>query len=62
MHIIRVWSAYICAIDRLLFYSVTDMEFEEDSEGFLEPGELDLGDDDFEAELGSAATVCRISS
>lgn len=39
---------------------MVDLEFEEDSEGFLEPGELDLdlGDDDFEAELGSAATVC----
>ena len=62
MCIIRVWSVYICDIGGLFISSVTDMEFEEDSEGFLEPGELDLGDDDFEAELGSAATVCRISS
>lgn len=36
-----------------------DLDFEEDSEDFLEPGELDL-DDDFEAELGSAAIVCPI--
>lgn len=33
-----------------------DAEFEADSDGFLEAGELDL-DDDFEAELGSAAIV-----
>lgn len=35
---------------------VLDAEFEEDSDSFLEAGDLDL-DDDFETELGSAATV-----
>ncbi|XP_067945590.1 rho GTPase-activating protein 8-like isoform X2 [Watersipora subatra] len=33
-----------------------ELHFEDDSDDFLEPGELDL-DDDFEAELGSAAMV-----
>lgn len=41
---------------RLYVSDIADVEFEEDSDGFLEAGDLDL-DDDFEAELGSAAAV-----
>ena len=56
IHLIRSVLAYEAHSYIITLRLFVDLQFEEDSEDFLEPGELDL-DDDFEAELGSAATV-----
>jgi len=49
-------TLYVCVEYYKFSIPLADVHFEEDSDELLEPGELDL-DDDFEAELGSAATV-----